>query len=172
VKVEKVAKNRQMVQNCYPLSPGVPFEGEAGPLRGRGEHGVLVGVHAREVDVVEEAEDGERAPPGAEGRRAHDATSCGQIRGGPARDSSLPKRTLVVRAYSGGPETGEVVKTHRDHVIDENGEEDTRRVVSVVLVLEGGFRDSGYDVRVHGDGGKFFFPHLETGGALALEGGP
>jgi len=81
-------------------------------------------------------------------------------------------RTLVVRTYSGGPEAGEVVKTHRDHVIDENGDEDPRRVVSVVLVLEGGFRESGYDVRIHGEGGKFFFPHLETGDALALEGGP
>jgi hypothetical protein len=81
-------------------------------------------------------------------------------------------RTLVVRAYSGGPETGEVVKTHRDHVVDENGKEDTRRVVSVVLVLERGFRESGYDVRIHGEGGKLFFPHLETGDALALKGGP
>ena len=77
----------------------------------------------------------------------------------------------MVRTYSGGP-AGEVVKTHRDHVIDENGDEDPRRVVSVVLVLEGGFRESGYDVRIHGEGGKFFFPHLETGDALALEGGP
>ena len=25
MKVEKLAKNGQMVQNCYPLSPGVPF---------------------------------------------------------------------------------------------------------------------------------------------------
>ena len=55
-------------------------------------------------------------------------------------------RALVVRTYSGGPEAGKVVKTHRDHVIDENGEEDPRRVVSVVLVLEGGFRELGYDV--------------------------
>ena len=62
-------------------------------------------------------------------------------------------RTLVVRTYSGGPEAGEVVKTHRDHVIDENGEEDPQRVVSVVLVLEGRFRELGYDVRIHGDGG-------------------
>ena len=36
---------------------GVPFEGEAGPLRGTAEHGVRVGVHAWEVGVVEEAED-------------------------------------------------------------------------------------------------------------------
>ena len=81
-------------------------------------------------------------------------------------------RTLVVRTYSGGPKAGEAVKTHRDHVIDENGHEEQRRVVSVVLVLEGGFRESGNDVRIHGEGGKFFFPHLETGDALALEGGP
>ena len=66
----------------------------------------------------------------------------------------------MARAYSGGPETGEVVKTNRDHVVDENGEEDTCRVVSVVLVLEGRFRESGYDVRIHGEGGKLFFPHL------------
>lgn len=86
--------------------------------------------------------------------------------------TAVDLRTLVVRAHSGGPEAGEVVKKHRDHVIDENWEEDTRPVVSVVLVLEGGFGDSGYDVRIHGEGGKFFFPHLETGVVLALEGGP
>ena len=80
-------------------------------------------------------------------------------------------KTLVVRAYSGGPGTGEFVKKHTDHVLDENGDEETRAVVSVVLVLKGGFDASGYDVRIHGEEGRFYFPHLEEGDALLLEGG-
>ena len=32
-------------------------------------------------------------------------------------------------------------------------------------------RESGYDVRIHGDRGKYYFPHLEAGELLALTGG-
>ena len=41
-----------------------------------------------------------------------------------------------------------------------------------VFVLEGGFSESGYDVRVLDQpAGKEFFPHLEKGDMLLLKGG-
>jgi len=80
-------------------------------------------------------------------------------------------RTFVARVYSGGPNADEVVKTHTDTVVNPDGKQDERPVVSAVFVLQGGFSESGYDVRIHGERGKYYFPHLETGDLLALAGG-
>ena len=85
---------------------------------------------------------------------------------------------MIARVYSGGPtgplgrSEGETVRTHTDNVLDRDGGEDTRGVVSVVFVLEGGFSESGYDVRILDQPeGKEFFPHLEKGDMLLLKGG-
>ena len=85
---------------------------------------------------------------------------------------------IIARVYSGGPtgargpSAGETVSTHTDNVFDRSGHEDPRGVVSVVFVLEGGFSESGYDVRVLDQPeGKQFFPHLEKGDMLLLKGG-
>ena len=87
---------------------------------------------------------------------------------------------MIAREYTGGP-TGrgqnseaEVVHIHTDMVYD--GEEpDRRAVVSVVFVLEGGFKDSGYDVRIHGEDANGnsieLYPQLETGDQLFMAGG-
>jgi hypothetical protein len=80
-------------------------------------------------------------------------------------------KTFVVRVYSGGPKADEVVKTHTDTVVNPDGKQDERGVVSAVFVLQGGFSESGYDVRIRGDRGKYYFPHLEAGDLLALAGG-
>ena len=61
------------------------------------------------------------------------------------------------------------VKTNTDTVVNPDGKQDERPVVSAVLVLQGGFSESGYDVRIHGERG--YLPHLETGDLLALAGG-
>jgi hypothetical protein len=61
------------------------------------------------------------------------------------------------------PSEDELVKVHQEVVKDANGAVDARRVV-----LKGGFSVSGYDVRIHGEGGKYFFPQLEEGDLLAL----
>ena len=85
---------------------------------------------------------------------------------------------MIARVYSGGPtgalgrSKGETVRTHTDNVFDRDGGEDTRDVVSVVFVLEGGFSDSGFDVRILDQPKeKEFFPHLEKGDMLLLKGG-
>ena len=85
---------------------------------------------------------------------------------------------MIARVYSGGPtgalgrSEGETVRTHTDNVYDRDGREDPRDVVSVVFVLEGGFSESGYDVRILDQpAGKEFFPHLEKGDMLLLKGG-
>ena len=85
---------------------------------------------------------------------------------------------MMVRVYSGGPtgpqgpSAGERVSTHTDNVFDRRVREDRRDVVSVVFVLEGGFSESGYDVRVLDQpAGKEFFPNLEKGDMLLLKGG-
>jgi len=84
----------------------------------------------------------------------------------------LELRTMLVRAYSGGACEGEMVDRHTDNVKDQDTkEEDPRRVVSVVFVLKGGFSASGYDVRVFDRDEEEYFPHLEEGDMLALEGG-
>ena len=85
---------------------------------------------------------------------------------------------MIARVYSGGPtgpqgpSAGETVSTHTDNVLDREQREDPRDVVSVVFVLEGGFSESGYDVRILDQpAGKEFFPHLEKGDMLLLKGG-
>ena len=85
---------------------------------------------------------------------------------------------MIARVYSGGPtgargpSAGETMNTHTDNVYDRDGREDPRDVVSVVFVLEGGFSESGYDVRILDQpAGKEFFPHLEKGDMLLLKGG-
>ena len=85
---------------------------------------------------------------------------------------------MIVRVYSGGPtgpqgpSAGETVSTHTDNVLDREDREDSRDVVSVVFVLEGGFSESGYDVRILDQPArKEFFPHLEKGDMLLLKGG-
>jgi hypothetical protein len=85
---------------------------------------------------------------------------------------------MIVRVYSGGPtgpqgpSAGETVSTHTDNVLDREDREDSRDVVSVVFVLEGGFSESGYDVRILDQPArKQFFPHLEKGDMLLLKGG-
>ena len=85
---------------------------------------------------------------------------------------------MIARVYSGGPtgalgrSEGETVRTHTDNVFDRRGHEDPRNVVSVVFVLEGGFSESGYDVRIlEQPARKEFFPHLEKGDMLLLKGG-
>ena len=80
-------------------------------------------------------------------------------------------RTFVARVYSGGPNADEVVKTHTDTVVNPDWKQDERPVVSAVFVLQGWFSESGYDVRIHGERGKYYFPHLETGDLIALAGG-
>ena len=85
---------------------------------------------------------------------------------------------MIVRLYSVGPtgpqglSAGETVSTHTDNVLDREEREDPRDVVSVVFVLEGGFSESGYDVRILDQPArKEFFPHLEKGDMLLLKGG-
>ena len=85
---------------------------------------------------------------------------------------------MIARVYSGGPtgpqgpSAGETVSTHTDNVLDREEREDPRDVVSVVFVLEGGFSESGYDVRILDQPArKEFFPHLEKGDMLLLKGG-
>lgn len=80
---------------------------------------------------------------------------------------------MIAREYTGGPSEDEVVHIHTDMVYD--GEKpDRREVVSVVFVLEGGFKESGYDVRIHGEDAKGkieLYPQLETGDQLFMAGG-
>lgn len=73
------------------------------------------------------------------------------------KHAAVPPRTPVelktfeVRVYWGGPDADEVDKTHTDTVVSPDGKQDERGVVSVVFVSQGGFNESGYGVRIHGD---------------------
>ena len=42
--------------------------------------------------------------------------------------------------------------------MNPDGKQVERGVVSAVFVLQGGFSESGYDVRIHGDRLKYYFP--------------